>query len=389
MAKRQRNKLGRNEPCFCGSGLKYKKCCLPKGERPWRPSDGVPPEVLEAYREANRARHDLQVKGIYINLPNTDTFQGKSFMAVGSRLMFENRPNLPFHEMVLLHLQRTLGKDWWDTEAAKPVDQRHFIRRAFDEVSAHPISADQDLRQETPDLRSFLPTGNMQALMSLAFDVYLLEHKASLPADWLRRLRHHDQYQGVRHEIAVASIFIRIGCRLEFYVDAGATAKHPEFVAIHDETTNKVAVEAKSRHRPGVINMPGPANPKKAVLGDVEHLFDAALEKETDGLPFMIFIDVNAPAMEGQPTAETQWFADVKKMIEAKSSNSPADPEAYNALWITNYSPHYDGNDVTFTGGYAVVANTNVEHSITGGLQGAFMNRIVQAVTSYGFVPKL
>jgi uncharacterized protein YecA (UPF0149 family) len=25
-------KLGRNEPCFCGSGQKYKKCCLVKEE---------------------------------------------------------------------------------------------------------------------------------------------------------------------------------------------------------------------------------------------------------------------------------------------------------------------------------------------------------------------
>ncbi|MBT8419408.1 MAG: SEC-C domain-containing protein, partial [Gammaproteobacteria bacterium] len=24
-----RNKIGRNEPCPCGSGKKYKKCCLP------------------------------------------------------------------------------------------------------------------------------------------------------------------------------------------------------------------------------------------------------------------------------------------------------------------------------------------------------------------------
>ena len=25
------NKIGRNEPCLCGSGRKYKKCCLPRG----------------------------------------------------------------------------------------------------------------------------------------------------------------------------------------------------------------------------------------------------------------------------------------------------------------------------------------------------------------------
>ncbi|MFN3486913.1 MAG: SEC-C metal-binding domain-containing protein, partial [Planctomycetota bacterium] len=25
-------KIGRNQPCPCGSGKKYKKCCLPKDE---------------------------------------------------------------------------------------------------------------------------------------------------------------------------------------------------------------------------------------------------------------------------------------------------------------------------------------------------------------------
>jgi hypothetical protein len=27
-------KLGRNDPCHCGSGLKYKKCCLTKDAAP-------------------------------------------------------------------------------------------------------------------------------------------------------------------------------------------------------------------------------------------------------------------------------------------------------------------------------------------------------------------
>ncbi len=26
-------KVGRNDPCPCGSGKKYKDCCLPKGEK--------------------------------------------------------------------------------------------------------------------------------------------------------------------------------------------------------------------------------------------------------------------------------------------------------------------------------------------------------------------
>jgi preprotein translocase subunit SecA len=30
-AARSGQKVGRNDPCHCGSGKKYKKCCLPKG----------------------------------------------------------------------------------------------------------------------------------------------------------------------------------------------------------------------------------------------------------------------------------------------------------------------------------------------------------------------
>lgn len=35
-------KLGRNEPCYCGSGKKYKKCCLEKDEVQWSGSSTLP-----------------------------------------------------------------------------------------------------------------------------------------------------------------------------------------------------------------------------------------------------------------------------------------------------------------------------------------------------------
>lgn len=28
LVKREKSKIGRNDPCPCGSGRKYKKCCL-------------------------------------------------------------------------------------------------------------------------------------------------------------------------------------------------------------------------------------------------------------------------------------------------------------------------------------------------------------------------
>jgi hypothetical protein len=35
---------GRNDPCPCGSGKKYKKCCLPKGEEAKRATQAKPPD---------------------------------------------------------------------------------------------------------------------------------------------------------------------------------------------------------------------------------------------------------------------------------------------------------------------------------------------------------
>jgi methionyl aminopeptidase len=45
----KKSKVGRNDPCPCGSGLKYKKCCLGKIDPP-------PPDVEEEYRKEHGIR---------------------------------------------------------------------------------------------------------------------------------------------------------------------------------------------------------------------------------------------------------------------------------------------------------------------------------------------
>ena len=46
-----RRKIGRNDPCPCGSGLKYKKCCMNKEEH-----SGEPVDVKRLYAERYRIR---------------------------------------------------------------------------------------------------------------------------------------------------------------------------------------------------------------------------------------------------------------------------------------------------------------------------------------------
>jgi hypothetical protein len=339
----------------------------------------------------NAVQREREQKGIYINFPNTIAFKGKSLMAVGNQVMLDDNEHATFHELVLKNLQHTLGKEWWDAESAKPEDEQHFIRRCFSEISNNQLKTEQDVHQETPHVRSFLPTGHLQSLMNLAFDVYILTHKGFLPDDWLRRLRSREEYQGVRYEIAVASLFVRMGCTLEFYDDTGIKPKpmRPEFIATHTETGNRIAVEAKSRQRPGVIHAKGEQNLTKAMLGDVTKLFNKALKKQNDDLPYLIFIDVNAPTGGEVKTMETRWFADIRKMMEAQGENTPENPQPYTALVVTNYSPHYEGDQVTPTGGNCIVAGMYVEHPFADGLDGVFLGKLQQAVNGYGYVPRL
>jgi len=380
-------KLGPNEPCFCGSGVKYKKCCHLKGLVPPQPLTEVPPEVVRHYQAVEAERQLLRTKGIYVNFPNTMTAQGKSFLGIGGSIMWHPKPNLSFHELILWNLTMTLGNKWWNQQSAKPALDRHFIRRCFDEIKNNPPGVKEDLQQVTENLQSFLATGNMQSVTSLAFDLYLLTHKGFMPEEWLERLRDRNEYQGVRYEIAVASLFVRVGCSLEFYPAENPKRHRPEFVAHHLELDTHIAVEAKSRQRPGVIHANGDINLRKAMRGDVQKLFNKALKKETDNLPFLIFIDVNAPTSVDEATVETQWFTDIQKMFASYDEPSAENLQKHNALVATNYSFHYEGNEVARAGQFSVAFGMYPEFPLAGGIENPFFMRLMEAVSGYGYVP--
>lgn len=379
-------KLGPNEPCFCGSNVKYKKCCLPKGLEPLKRAGEIPLEVLEHLRKIEDNRAMLESKGIYVRYPNTLTHQGKSFLAVGNRVMWHPKPGLSFHELILWNLTMTLGKEWWDEESKKTSSERHFIRRCFDEIRSKP-SAGGEFHDVTNNLRSFVATGNMQSMISLAFDLYLLTHKGFMPEEWLHRLRDQGEYQGVRYEIAVASLFVRIGSDLEFYPLENPKRYRPEFIARHVELNTSVAVEAKSRRRAGVINEKGEANLRKAMRGDVQKLFNKALKKEVDDLPYLIFIDVNAPNTLDEDTIETRWFTDIQKMFDSYETPTAENPQKQNALIATNYSFHYDGNDVARGAQFTVAFGLHPRTPLAGGIENPLFDRLMRATANYGYIP--
>ncbi len=385
-------KLGRNEPCFCGSGMKYKKCCLPKGLAPPKALQ-VPQEVIDEQEQVARKRQLLlQSKGIYISLPNTITFKGKSFLAAGNKIMWDDNPHATFHQLILRNLSHTLGQEWWDTESAKPPEEKHYIKRCFEDLEGSDNRDDLDVTVVDENTRTMIATGDTQSLLSLAFDVWLLTQKVYMRDDWLNRLRDRTAYQGARYEIGVASLFVRMGCELEFYDsdvpdENGRLPKRAEFIATHPLTKNRVAVEAKSRHVDGVIHTPGTMNYRRALKGDITNLYKKALLKQTDSLPLVVFTDVNSPTEVGQTVQSTQWFADVKRSFDSRPDSTSENPDKYAALFVTNFSSHYQGNNISRGGQHLFIGSIHSQYPLTDGYQGEFMKRLLRAVGSYGYVP--
>jgi hypothetical protein len=381
----QPNQPGRNDPCWCGSGKKYKKCHLDSDAEGLREARAALPEAMTKFAE-NAARQERiertlrEQYGIFVNYVAPAQYQGRKVWAIGSRLYTDNPPNQTFSEFLVAVLAGTFGETWLTAQNAFPPEEQHFVRRAYTDYAHWQRRESEGRPPDADGLWSATPDGWTTYLISLAFDIASLIHTASLPEPLLNRLRNRDQYQGARYEIAVAAIFARLGCEIEWIDDRQASdQKHPEFYARRDAIT--LAVEAKSRHRQGVIHAPGERLDEKALRGDVQGLYKSALEKEVGDMPFIIFIDLNAPPSPGTIGFETKWAQDIRKWLPLEDDGAGS----YRSLCFTNFSPHYQGTDVAVAAEYTFVENPRTRDQ----LPEAFRDALLTALTAYGRVPEL
>ena len=335
--------IGRRSPCHCGSGARYKNCCEKKdrGEIPGIrvqkiDESTVSPEVQEFVRRAR-----AQPAAVTANSVPWVLKDGRRMVA-GKACLHARPREEAFSNFLVHHLKWTLGRDWFDAQIAKPAAEQDqisvLLRGLYDwqvENMQHP---------ERRVGRGWLgpPSGLATAAMTLAYDVYCLERIGALPPRLLNRLKDPLEFQGARYEIAVAAIFRRAGCGLEWTTPG--PGRRCEFIASHEDTKERAGVEAKSRRRPGILGHPGTANPDAPQRVDVEHLIDDALAQAPDELiPFVVFIDVNQPPLPAQHPLDLPWFPGLPEYLESKSKGTPADPDSFTAFVVTNYSHHWLG----------------------------------------------
>ncbi|MCX6841548.1 MAG: hypothetical protein NTX53_04600 [candidate division WOR-3 bacterium] len=242
-----------------------------------------------------------------------------------------------FPEFLAYFALHLLGREWHDAQRSKPDARRHVVMQWWfawqDWLKSHPRGA-----EEIGPVRRVPTTGPILALLTLGYDLYCLAHMRSLPDEMLTRLRDRSQFQGARYEAMVAAIFVR--ARYSLVHTHGSTEKRCEFEAVWPPTQERIAVEAKSRHRPGHYNEPGLADTTAALRGDIESLLRAGLKQRTEGIPFVLFVELNSPL---SPTAEfpdRRWYRDLLSLLQRRGPASPVRQDDMNALFITNHSPH-------------------------------------------------
>jgi hypothetical protein len=357
---------GRNKPCHCGSGRKYKLCCLD--------SDRSPRLVSERDRE-----------GLLIGRAPIDTVweaQGKRVRAIGSTVALRPPKETDHEFYVDLLCSVTLGPDWHRAQLERSEAERHVVGGWVDAYGRARSGEAENapLTKHGEHLYSSPATGELKALLCLAYDNYTLRHAQALPDSLVKRLRSDDQFQGARYELAVAAVFAHAGYEIRWLT--ATDRKLPEFIAAHPSSEVEIAVEAKSRHRPGVLGREGDRPDVQALRVDVDGLMKRALEKETDGCPYIVCIDMNLPTEQGED-AEA-WAAELQRKVLAPfGSEATGKPDRFSAVFFTNYSWHWDGEEPA--GNPMSFAIRGLDAAVP--LQANEAELLTEAILQYGNVP--
>jgi hypothetical protein len=352
-------KIGRNNPCPCGSGRKYKRCCLARLPQPLvrqASFEELPQEVREAFIRHHLQEQDRVRRFGHVRPPISVDHAGHKVVAVGSRLYWAKNWKT-FHDFLINYIAMVLGKEWGDAELKKPFKDRHPVVQWYHHLCE--LQAKHADQPGTGEIYSATATGPVMAYLALAYDLYTLEHHALLQRKLVDRLKLKDQFQGARYETYVAGAFVRAGFDVELEDEGDRRGSHCEFTATHRATGANYSVEAKSRHRPGLLGQPGSPRPVSRIEADVSTLLAKALRKRADD-ERVVFVDVNVSPQEGS-VLEAEWFKKVAAQLRRlEETQLPHDRWPVAFVFFTNHPYHYVGSDAPEPGRSTIFTGINM-----------------------------
>ena len=323
----KKQKVGRNDPCPCGSGKKFKKChggitaqSSPKPPTPDPEALKIKLEQIEAFQKQRQ-----QQQGFGKSIVST-VFQGYRIVAVGSKL-FHSRTWKTFHDFLFDYIKILLGSDWGNAELKKSREERHPILNWYHDATVYANA----FIKERGKVHDAPTTGVVSSYLGLAYDLYSLEHNAKVQSILLNRLKNREQFYGAYYETYMAGALIRAGFDIEFEDETDSTTSHCELTATFPKTGKKFSVEAKMRL------------PDKSSLDIGNQLYEAL--KKNAYHTRLVFIEVNVPD-EADDRRTVEVLGGALKSLRTREEKltikgQPA-PSAY--VIVTNNPYYYSQN---------------------------------------------
>lgn len=284
-------------------------------------------------------------------------------------------------DFLIVHLKFTLGEEWANKQFALPENERHAIMRWwFSFCELQKASAGPDHK----DGKWFKvePSGDAMNFMSFADDLYRLRLAHALRPKMIDRLRNRDEFQGARYECAIAASFVRSGFNIAWQTTG--TGKKCEFIATHKLTDESIAIEVKSRRRPGILNEPGEPQDRAMLRADVKYLYEKALGQCPSDIPYGIFIDVNLPRESAADVNRIPWWDDIKALLNEYPEPEPTSPAIETCLVFTSFEWNYTGTERAKGWRYVWTFPQYVRHRLR--KQDTFI-AILRAIQTYGQIP--
>ncbi|NBD25616.1 hypothetical protein [Paenibacillus glycinis] len=244
-----------------------------------------------------------------------------------------------FVDFIVKNFNNTIGKNSKNKLLAR------WLKKYYDWRTQDHETDEYNFLDEHTSVLNKISTGNIRALLQLAFDVYCLQIENSFPKRLRKRLQNIDHFQGVKYEISVASLMLRAGFDIDYdVVETNNYGKSCEFIATHRETKDRIGIEAKSKKFKGVLDS------SSGEMKDhfLSRLLSDAKKQAPNHLPFIIFLDSNLKPGKNLHLGEIPYFNDLSSLIEGDHNRYINDYKKtpYNYIIVTNYSDHYLGNEL-------------------------------------------
>jgi hypothetical protein len=307
----------------------------------------LPPELLSAL--AHKARIQEQWARLYGHIrPYMSAKQEKlDYVVSGGRIYYSGEGRRwPFvTDFLLDYVPILFGKGWWQSEVEKAEPERHTLVQWRIEAMKHMN------KQPVPESgrRATLPNGHMAAYLAFAFNLFAIEDNSRFDSDLLHRLKNKEQFQGARHEVFAEATCLRAGFTIEHENERDRTHRHAEFTAKHKATGQLVSVEAKSKHRRGVLGQPGVAQPFEKLSLRFGTLLNEAIAKNPQH-PLVVFIDTNLPTRAAErvlglnPRDSTKPSPIMTALLD-RDRKTHGGVDKYALLIFTNMPHHYAAPD--------------------------------------------